>query len=109
MVCLNDENTLDYQINCVFNAYSKNSSDRIKINFDNGQSSFLNLSSQSLNYFGEYVPKSIAQPAQLNITGGFNVFMLLNTEFKVDANLIGFEVYGTATGQIRIHVIFFII
>ena len=30
--------------------------------------------------------------------------MMSNTEFKFDANLIGIEVYGTASGQLRIHV-----
>lgn len=43
--CLNDKNTLNYQIVCSLNAYTKSSSDQLKINFNGNIQSFIQINS----------------------------------------------------------------
>ena len=57
-----------------------------------------------LNYFGEAVPQYIANPITLSYGTRANTFILSSTEFRFDANLIGFELYATIGGILRIHV-----
>ena len=58
-----------------------------------------------LNYFGETVPQYIGNPIKLDDTGRATTSILSSTEFRFDANLIGFEIYAIIAGQLRIHVI----
>ena len=60
-----------------------------------------------MNYFGEAVPQSIANPITLSYGNRANTYILSSTEFRFDANLIGFEIYATIGGILRMHVSFF--
>ena len=59
---------------------------------------------KQISYFGETVPQTIANPIVLDVTDKPTTYILSSTEFAFDANLIGFEIYGTASGLIRIYV-----
>lgn len=57
-----------------------------------------------MNYFGEAVPQYISNPITLSYSGRPDTAILPSTEFRFDANLIGFEIYATRSGQITIYV-----
>ena len=65
---------------------------------------FFDFLAKTLNYFGEAVPKYIANPIRLDDTGKALTSILSSTEFRFDTNLIGFEVYAIEAGQIRMQV-----
>ena len=46
--CLNDNYTLNYQIRCSLNAFTKNENDQLKINFDSNIQSVINISSSTV-------------------------------------------------------------
>ena len=56
-----------------------------------------------MDYVGPEVPKSIQNPIPQRTTVSDH-HLLLNTEFRFDITVKGFEVYGTKAGKIQIAV-----
>lgn len=57
-----------------------------------------------MNYFGIFIPNTLAN----NWNGiGTGYFLLANTEFNFDADVIGFEFFGTVAGSITVKIVSF--
>lgn len=55
-----------------------------------------------VNYFGVQVPQIINNP----VTDTFGKYLLLNSEFKTNTRIVGFQFYGVAPGLVNLTVFF---
>ena len=99
MVNTNSNNTLDNTFTGVFNMLSTYQNRTLTINYgDNETQTLLLKNSQLANYV---IPLSISTPQSIDSVK----FLLLNTEFRNDSNLYGFELFAATSGNITIQVI----
>lgn len=54
-----------------------------------------------VSYFGSFIPMNIDNFIEVSTTG---LYLLTNTEFLFDANLIGFEFYANEAGNLNLQV-----
>ena len=77
--------------------------DQISINLPNGSSNIHKLDqAKYVSYFGSDVPLYNIPDSELETSSG--TFILPLTEFKFDANVIGFEFYALNPGTVTLYV-----
>ncbi|RNA19750.1 hypothetical protein BpHYR1_052488, partial [Brachionus plicatilis] len=97
---------LKESVNCSLLALSQNKEDSINFTFDNDTNdAAFSMTDKVVNYFGLYDKNNLnVQKISTSLTGHF---LLLSTEFKLDAYLVGFELYAVNPGQLTLYVIDF--
>ncbi|CAF0982212.1 unnamed protein product, partial [Brachionus calyciflorus] len=92
--CRDSNKTIDYEIHCSLIMLSQELDDSVELdnnifNFTGKYFNYFGIESLDLNYTNETT----------NLTGSF---VLPNTEFKFDADFIGFETFAVNNGQLTI-------
>lgn len=102
-MCPNLNKQMNKTIKCSILVLTQNKNDFTSVQFD-GENNIKNfsVSNKVVSYFGFFEKfKPTDNIVSTSLTGNF---LLLNTEFKFDTNLVGFEIYAVNPGLLTLYV-----
>ncbi|RMZ93696.1 hypothetical protein BpHYR1_019699, partial [Brachionus plicatilis] len=101
--CFNSMKTTNNTLECELLLISQNYAHEFKIEFGDCSTRNFKVEGKFIDGFGTNIPTSLAHH-ELPDTSIGQEYLLRNSEFKFDANLVGFEFFSVGSGQIEIKV-----
>lgn len=102
--CSNLTKLIGNGIECKLFTTTQSSNDTVSIDYGNGNSDTFTSNGYVVSYFGISVTNQTVP--KLSSSGSF---LLTNSEFKFDTNLIGFNIFTSAAGPVTLSVNLFFV